>query len=557
MSSDPMTSRRDVLKAGVAVGFAGSAVGALAGTMSSKSSFLDLANLPKIRVFSEHGEIALELATDGYWVGKGVTVGFVGSKLTLQASVGVSRIQLRWTGDLRGVKKVLGDHWERSYADLSWQTELPNRTLPWYFMAFDGARTHGYGVMTGARALCFWNADSEGISLWCDVRNGGSPVLLGDRTLEVCTIISREGTGESPFAATKAFCHQMCPRPLLADHAVYGTNDWNYAYGNNSAELISSVSGMVSELSSDTNNRPYSVIDEGWAMGPFNGRFGYGPWVGNPRFGDMGEFAHRLKGMGVRPGIWFRPLTKLEGMPESILFSRDKSFLDPTIPESLEHVAKHFHRFAEWGYEMVKHDFSTYDITGRWGFEMGANPTRDGWHFNDRSKTTAEVILDLYAAIRKAAGSMRLIGCNTMGHLSAGTHEVQRSGDDTSGRSWDRTRRMGVNTLAFRSAQSGAFFTTDPDIVALTTAIPWELNEQWLRLVAHSGTALFVAADPAFVNDVHRKALKEALSAAAKPQAVAEPLDWLDRSIPREFKLAGKKTEFKWMGDNGAWPFGD
>ena len=26
-----------------------------------------------------------------------------------------------------------------------------------------------------------------------------------------------------------------------------------------------------------------------------------------------------------------------------------------------------------WGYEMVKHDFSTYDLLGQWGFEMGPN----------------------------------------------------------------------------------------------------------------------------------------------------------------------------------------
>jgi len=526
--------------------------------MSVKSSYLNLAGAPDlVRVFGGDGEIALEAQGDGRWAGGGVEVRFEKGALTLRSSVGVSRLQVRWRGDLRGVQRVLGDHWERSYGDLSWQGDLPNRPLPWYFMAYDGARTHGYGVQTGARALVFWMTDAEGLSLWADVRNGGSPVELGDRTLEVCQVLSREGGEESPFAATQAFCHQMSPHPRLADHPIYGTNDWNYAYGNNSADLIGKVSAMVSELSPDVDNRPYSVIDEGWAMGPFNGSFGHGPWVGNPRFGDMGDFAHRLKGLGVRPGIWFRPLTRLPEMPESWMLSRDQQYLDPTIPETLDHVAEHLHRFADWGYEMVKHDFTTWDLCGRWGFEMGADPTREGWHFNDRSKTTAEVLLDLYAAIRKAAGTMRLIGCNTVGHLTAGTHEVQRTGDDTSGRSWDRTRRMGVNTLAFRAPQHGSFFTCDPDIVALTTAIPWELNEQWLRLVGFSGTALFVAADPDFVNETHRKALQTALAAAAKPQAVAEPLDWLETAVPRHWKLAGQRAEFQWMGAHGAWPFAD
>ena len=33
-----------------------------------------------------------------------------------------------------------------------------------------------------------------------------------------------------------------------------------------------------------------------------------------------------------------------------------------------------------WGYELVKHDFSTFDILGRWGMTMGAELTSEGWH---------------------------------------------------------------------------------------------------------------------------------------------------------------------------------
>jgi alpha-galactosidase len=206
-------------------------------------------------------------------------------------------------------------------------------------------------------------------------------------------VVCREGkSGESPFQAAQAFCRQMCLTPRLPDKPVYGTNDWNYAYGNNSAELIARVSGLVSELSPDSENRPYSVIDEGWAEGPYHGKFGHGPWIGNPRFGDMGDFATRLKGLGVRPGIWFRPLTPLPDSPESWRLGRDPAYLDPTIPEVLEHVASHIRALVRWGYEMIKHDFTTWDLLGRWGFEMGASPTRDGWHLHDGTRTNAEVL---------------------------------------------------------------------------------------------------------------------------------------------------------------------
>jgi hypothetical protein len=106
-------------------------------------------------------------------------------------------------------------------------------------------------------------------------------------------------------------------------------------------------------------------------------------------------------------------------------------YLDPSIPETLEIVRADIAWQAKCGYELIKHDFSTYDILGRWGFEMGGELTNDGWHFNDASKTTAEVIGDLYRAIRQGAGNAVVIGRNTVGHLCAGLFELQRTGDDS------------------------------------------------------------------------------------------------------------------------------
>ena len=79
-----------------------------------------------------------------------------------------------------------------------------------------------------------------------------------------------------------------------------------------------------------------------------------------------------------------------------------------------------------------------------------------------------------------------------------------RTGDDTSGRDWSRTKKMGINTLAFRSPQQGNFFDMDADCVGLTNAIPWSLNRQWLDLLARSGTPLFVSAAPDAVKQEQR-----------------------------------------------------
>lgn len=562
--SEPINgSRRDLLKGAAASVLVGGPAATLAHPARDVSKAVDVLRTPDlVKAFGpEHQEISLTKGGANRWSGGGAAIEIDVREDRLVVSLngkGVSQIQLRWRGDGSGIKRYLGDAWERSYADLAWTGEAPNRVMPWYFMAHDGRLTHGYGVRTGAGAFCFWMADSEGISLWADVQSGGVPVELGDRTLTVAEVVCRPGRGgESAFAATQAFCRQMSPSPRLTKLPVYGTNDWNYAYGNNSAELIANVSGLISELSEDRENRPYSLIDDGWSIGAEKGRLGMGPWEGNSRFGDMAAFADRLKGLGVRPGLWFRPLTPLPDSPESWRSGRDKNFLDPTHPEVKEHVASHMKRFVGWGYEMVKHDFTTIDILGRWGFQMGAFITNEGWRLHDSSRTNAEVLSDLYRLIRESAGEAKLIGCNTVGHLAAGTHELQRTGDDTSGRSWNRNRRMGVNTLGFRAAHHRTLYDVDPDIVSITKQVPWHLVEQWLRLVTESGTSLFVAVDPSIVEPKHRAALKRSFAIAAKPMKTGEPLDWMDTMTPRRWKLRGKTVEFNWMGERGGWPFSD
>jgi len=179
---------------------------------------------------------------------------------------------------------------------------------------------------------------------------------------------------------------------------------------------------------------------------------------------------------------------------------------------------------------------------------MGEALTRDGWTFAEGpTRTTAEVIGALYHAIREAAGDALVIGCNTVSHLSAGVFDISRIGDDTSGRDWPRTRKMGVNTLAFRGAQHGAFYVADADCVGVTTAVPWSFNRQWLDLLARSGTMLFVSLAPDALSDEVRRDLRAALALAAKPQPLGEPLDWQQSSWPGRWRLMGKDVSYDWF----------
>jgi alpha-galactosidase len=427
--------------------------------------------------------------------------------------------------------------------------------MPWYFLAFDGKATHGYGVKTGAAAFAFWQCDREGVSLWLDVQNGGRGVLLGQRSLEVATVLAREGTpGEDSFTSAQALCRLLSPTPRLPSTPIYGSNDWYYAYGKSSAEDILRDADLMAELAPGAGPRPFTVIDEGWEH--------------SPKFPSMPELAANIRSKGVRPGLWVRPLRARGETDRSLLLPAERFgsrageapgnlAYDPTIPEARDKAIKTIRDAVAWKYELVKHDFSTFDLLGQWGSGMGASPTLSGWSFHDRSLTNAEIVRGLYQEIRQAAGAETiLVGCNVVGHLSAGLFESQRTGDDVSGKVWERTRRMGVNTLAFRLPQHMTFFAMDPDCVPITDAIPWPLTKNWLDAVATSGAALVVSPSPGIMNAERKEAVRRAFAIAAAQGLKARPGDWLHSRTPGDWRNGAQgNARYEWLESDGAYPF--
>jgi alpha-galactosidase len=539
--------------------------------------FIDLRRAPDaVTVQTADGDRRLVRDSADHWTDRELVVATTPGRLLLHVGLtsptaAVKRIHLRWRGDLSATRLVLGDAWERAYGDLEWRGWTPDRVMPWYCATFDGSLTHAYGVRTGASSFCFWQIDPQGISLWADVRSGGVGVQLDDRTLDVCDVVCRAGhDGESSFATLHAFCHQMCPPALppppslptipraarLPRFPLYGSNDWYWAYGRNTAETVRADAAHVVELSPAGENRPFVVIDDGWQPGRGADKSGTGTWDhGNEKFGDMAALAADIRRAGAKPGIWIRPLQAPSSVPDAWRLSRDRAMLDPTVPEVRQKVVDDLSRIRTWGFDLIKHDYSTYDIFGRWGFQMGAAMTRDGWSFaSGSSRTTAEVINDLYSALRTGAGDALVIGCNTVSHLSAGVFEICRIGDDTSGTEWARTRKMGVNTLAFRGAQHGAFYVADADCVGVTNAVPWAMNRQWLDLLSRSGTMLFVSLAPDALGAEQRRDLTAALARAASPQPLGEPVDWQRSVYPSRWRLEGREVTYDWVGADGAGP---
>ena len=299
-----------------------------------------------------------------------------GLSVAVSAVGPLSRIHLRWRRPMPADALILGDEWERTYGDTCWQPLRAEAVHPWMVLIHSpSARTTwGAGVDVRAGSFAFWTVDDGGVSLWLDVRAGSDPVELGDRELT----------------------------------AAVGANNWYYAYGHGfDADAVVRDARTVAELVGDHPVRPFGVVDDGWSLDgtadglPASG----GPWdVGRPvEFPDMAEVAARIAAEGVRPGIWFRPLQhRWEPEAGGLRPWEGGWALDPSHPATLERVADDVRRIRAWGFELIKHDFSTFEALGQWGPTMGPHPIADGVHVHDRTRTTAEVLVDFYRAIREA-----------------------------------------------------------------------------------------------------------------------------------------------------------
>ncbi|MBR2417331.1 MAG: hypothetical protein IKB12_01740 [Clostridia bacterium] len=263
----------------------------------------------------------------------------------------------------------------------------------------------------------------------------------------------------------------------------------------------------------------------------------------------MEKLAFEIKELGVRPGIWVRLLHNRDrAIRKDMRIKRGKKrqYLDPTHPEVQKYIRADIERIRGWGYELLKHDFTTADLFGDFGMNLNETITNvDSWHFYDKTKTNAEIVLELYRLIKDAAGGMLIIGCNTVSHLSAGLVHIYRTGDDTSGYDWERTKKMGVNTLAFRLAQNEAFYMCDADCVGIIKEkIPWEKNRQWLHLLSYSNTPLFVSCSDK-ITGTQRKDLAEAYRVFNEPHTI-KPVDLYGTKTPSEWLIDGKTVKYNW-----------
>ncbi len=483
----------------------------------------------------------------------------------LESDQPVCRIGLRWANPLPAGARILGGAWQRAYGDLEWRGVVPDRILPKCLTLHANGKTMAAGLAAPSAAFGFWQVDETDIWLWLDVRNGGEGIHLNGRRLHVTSLFQVDSqTDESAFSTLRSLYKKICPEPRLPGTPVYGGNDWYHAYGNNTAEGILHEAAMIKSWSADAKGSPFMVIDAGWqATTTTNGPLGGGPWTeSNDRFPDLPGLAAKIKALGVRPGIWIRPLAAPENtskellLPESRASSTNDRYTrtltyDPSIPEVLETIEEEVRALRDWGFDLLKHDFSSIDILGKWGQSFERGLAASGWHFADRTRTTAEIIREFYCALRRGMGDEIIIGCDTFLHLGAGLFEVQRIGEDSSDINWRQTRLHSINGLAFRMPQHETMHAIDPDCIGITKDSPWELNRRWMDLISKSGAPLFISADPDAINAAQEVAIRKAFAVASRPKPYAEPLDWMETTCPRHWRTAEGVETFDWADHSG------
>ena len=430
----------------------------------------------------------------------------------------VKYLKLRFRGDMSFVDKAYGDQWERSGGNcfIEWRSLMSSRMMPWFCYAIGENKMACYGVKTGADCFAAWMIDVHGVTLFLNLTNANNGTDLTE-PLVACEIVQLFGQpGEDPYKVAKRFSAMLCDAPVLPKEPVFGVNNWYWAYGKISYESVMNETDYLMQMCKGSKHRPYMIIDDGWQINRTYGTGAYigGPWLPNERFKDMSKTANDIHQKGAKAGIWFRPLLTLGDVPEDAKldkFSAGGVILDPSHPYTLERVRRDAATIRSWGYDLIKHDFSTIDY-------FGINPlTAANSNFRlyrrekqpyDKTKTNATIIKNFYKAIQEGAGEADVIGCNTIGHLCAGIHSTYRTGNDTSGRSFEWSRRLGVNSV-MRLPLNDTLYRADPDCAAFTERVDHSLNLDYLEMCAITGMTTLASVTPHILNEDNMKRINK------------------------------------------------
>ena len=482
----------------------------------------------------------------------------VGKVIVYPSDSPIKFLKLRFRGELNFVEKVLGDQWERcginSYVE--WRSVMANRPLPLYTYLYADKTTACYGVKTGPNCLPYWQVDTHGITLFLNLCCGNEGVDLKE-PIVACEVVELIGKkGEDSFKVAKKFARIMCDNPVLPKEPIFGVNNWYWAYGEISHDTIKTETEYLIKMCEGTKNRPYMIIDDGWQI---NRTYGSNCYIGGPydycnnKFSSMKETVDMIHEMGAKAGLWFRPLQTMGDCPKDAIFESQEGgavILDPSHPYTLKKVFDDAKRFSDWGFDLLKHDFTCMDGTGFVGPIDDKKTTEilsPNRKYYDKTKTTAMIFKNLYRAIQDGFGDKDIISCNVFGHLSAGIHSIHRVGADNSGHAFEWTRRDGINSV-MRLPTNNAFYNVDPDCAAFTEKTPVKANLDFLEMCAITGMTVLASIKPGILTEDEMKEINRIFKIADKNEKFYEIKNFDKNANPEEFVSPDGKdyVRFDW-----------
>ena len=468
----------------------------------------------------------------------------------------VKYLKLRFEGDMSFVRSVYSETWERNAeieAPHEWTSVRASRVLPWFCYLDGGDRFGCYGVKTGPNCFAYWQVDPHGVTLFLNLCCGNEGTALKESIVAVEVVEYVGEVGEDAYKVACKFAAQMCEKAVLPKQPIFGVNNWYWAYGKISAESVLKETDYLLEMTKGACARPYMIIDDGWQINRTYGGGNYigGPWIPNDRFGDMAKMAADIHAKGANAGIWFRPLLTLGEVPEEAVLTKDSGglILDPSHPYTLERVKNDAKRIRDWGFDLIKHDFSAYDMFG-WFLQTRFHNVamcKEDRKFYDNSRTNAMLVKDVYQAVQAGAGDADVIGCCVIGHLAAGIHSIYRVGGDTSGHSFEWTVRNGVNSM-MRLPSNERFYLVDPDCAAFTEQVPADKNLDFLEMCALTGVTTLASVTPGILKPEEMERIRKIFCIAAENKCRYGIRNYDKNVFPEIFESedGSAKREFNW-----------
>ncbi len=464
----------------------------------------------------------------------------------------VKYLKLRFNGDLRKVDRVYGDQWERAglKSYIEWRSVMASRVLPWFCYVMAGDETSCFGVKTGANCFAFFQVDTDGITLFLNLCCGNEGTELTEPIIACEVVEMHAERGADAYKTAAKFAKFLCDDPVLPKTPIFGVNNWYWAYGNISLDSVLSETNYLMEMTSGCKNAPYMIIDDGWQKHRIPGPGNYigGEWEPNDKFGDMRKLVDAVHAKGAKAGIWFRPLLTRGDVPKEAILCEECGgiVLDPSHPFTLEKAFCDAKKLSDWGFDLIKHDFTTGDaVTGQKTLTSEQHDyalTTENRRYFDKKKTTAVILKDLYKAIQKGAGEKEVIACNAVGHLSAGIHSLYRIGNDTSGRSFEWTRRDGINSV-MRLPLNNALYNADPDCAAFTDMVRSDVNLDFLEMCAITGMTTLASVTPGILKPDEMRRINEIFRLADAETGNFGIKDYEKNANPETFVSPDGKTE--------------